>query len=181
MATPEQLTISPPHPPTERAIAAFEQVEAQIKHEITKSRHDWDKHEPKMWSHASQTSDHNLVNFTIKDDLVTIRSAETSYGPMLFGKIRIRAIKLDSAGELVAGEPQVDSHGHITVETKHGKIDDDQYGFIFVRIHDPPGEGTENVKFHSLFTDEGKDEEGHNNGFYRAIQTNSKPLEFFNE
>ncbi|KAJ7572097.1 hypothetical protein C8J56DRAFT_809577 [Mycena floridula] len=27
-------------------------------------------------------------------------------------------------------------------------------GFIHVRIHDPPNRGTEDVTFHSLFTDE---------------------------
>ncbi|KAJ7647083.1 hypothetical protein FB45DRAFT_892298 [Roridomyces roridus] len=181
MATLDIIDLGPPHAPNERAIQAFIKVEHEIKAAILASRHDWDKHEPKMWSLASQTSDHDLVNFTIHEDLVVVRVAETSYGPMIFGKIRIRAIQLDSNGDLVPGEPVKDAHGKIQVETKHGKIDDDRYGFIFVRIHDPPGEGVENVKFHSLFTDEGKNKEGENNDFYRAIQPNSKPLEFFNE
>ncbi|KAJ7091160.1 hypothetical protein C8R44DRAFT_817210 [Mycena epipterygia] len=181
MATIDQLDLSPPHAPKEHAIEAFEHVEHQIKAAILASRHDWDKHEPKMWSLASQTSDHDLVNFTIKDDLVVVRSAVTSYGPIILGKIRIRAIKLDSSGQLVPGEVEKDAHGKIKVEMKHGKIDDDNLGFIFVRIHDPPGDGIENVKFHSLYTEEGKDKEGHNNGVYRAIQSNSTPLEFFNE
>ncbi|KAF7361725.1 hypothetical protein MVEN_00516300 [Mycena venus] len=181
MASVDQLDITPPHPPKEHAIEAFEHVEHEIKHAIVASRRDWDKHEPKMWALASQVSDHDLVNFTMKDDLVVVRSAVTSYGPIILGKIRIRAIKLDSAGELVPSEVEKDAHGKIKVETKHGKIDDDKLGFIFVRIHDPPGDGIENVKFHSLFTDEGKDKDGNNNGYYRAIQSNSKPLEFFNE
>ncbi|KAJ7268792.1 hypothetical protein B0H12DRAFT_67998 [Mycena haematopus] len=181
MASAEQLDITPPHAPKPHAIEAFVHVEHDIKHAILQSRHDWDKHEPKMWALARHTSDEDLVHFTIKDDLVIVRSAVTSYGPIIFGKIRLRAIKLDSAGELVPGEVKKDAHGKIEVEMKHGQIDDDKLGFIFVRIHDPPGDGIENVKFHSLFTDEGKDAEGNNNGYYRAIQTNSKPLEFFNE
>ncbi|KAF7376311.1 hypothetical protein MSAN_00046500 [Mycena sanguinolenta] len=195
MASEEQLTLSTPHAPKQHAIDAFVHVEHEIKHAILQSRHDWDKHEPKMWAHASQTSDQDLVHFTMKVTppsfriptlLLTfpcfsIRSAETSYGPMIFGKIRIRAIKLDSAGELVPSEVKKDAHGKIEVEMKNGHIDDDKLGFIHVRIHDPPGEGIENVKFHSIFTDEGHDALGDNNGYYRAIQVNSKPLEFFNE
>ena len=68
-----------------------------------------------------------------KDDLVVVRSAVTSYGPIILGKIRIRAIKLDSSGQLVPGEVEKDAHGKIKVEMKHGKIDDDNLGFIFVR------------------------------------------------
>ncbi|KAJ7497533.1 hypothetical protein FB451DRAFT_1211842 [Mycena latifolia] len=158
MATIDQLDLSPPHAPKEHAIEAFEHVEHEIKAAILASRRDWDKHEPKMWSLASNTSDHDLVNFTIKDDLVVVRSAVTSYGPIILGKIRIKAIKLN----------------------EHGS-GDDKYGYIFVRIHDPPGDGVENVKFHSLFTDEGKDKDGNNDGVYRAIQANSTSLEFFNE
>jgi hypothetical protein len=92
-----------------------------------------------------------------QDDLVVVRSAVTSYGPIIFGKIRIRAIKLDSSGEVVPGEVKKDAHGKIEVQMKHGKIDDDGLGFIFVRcvrlllvfvspltslgrIHDPPGD-----------------------------------------
>ncbi|KAF8210491.1 hypothetical protein K438DRAFT_1916856 [Mycena galopus ATCC 62051] len=181
MASTEQLDITPPHAPTPRAIEAFVHVEHDIKRAILESRRDWDKHEPKMWALASKTSDHDLVHFTIKDDLVVVRSAETSYGAIIFGKIRLRAIQLDSAGELVPNEVKYDAHGKIEVQMKHDKIDDDKLGFIFVRIHDPPGDGVRDVKFHSLFTDEGKDAEGNNNGHYRAIQMNSKPLEFFNE
>ncbi|KAJ7366649.1 hypothetical protein DFH08DRAFT_797581 [Mycena albidolilacea] len=62
------------------------------------------------------------------------------------------------------------------------KIDDDKLGFIFIRIHNPPGDivsgGIENVKFHSLFTDEGKDKEGNNNEHKTRINTapRQKPL-----
>ncbi|KAF7315439.1 hypothetical protein MIND_00058800 [Mycena indigotica] len=182
MATIDQLDLSPEHEPTAHGIEAFEKVEQEIKQAILASRRDWDKHEPKMWSLARDTSDQDLVAFTTKDDLVVIRSAVTSYGPIILGKIRIRAIQLDSAGNLAPGHSvEKDTHGKIKVATKHGKIDDDLYGFIFVRIHDPPGEGVENIKFHSIFTDEGKDAKGELNGLYRAIQPNSKPLEFFNE
>nr|GAT45457.1 predicted protein [Mycena chlorophos] len=181
MASAEELDLIPEHPPHARAFEAFEHVLHQIKHTILASRHDWDKHEPKMWSLARETADHDLVAFDIKDDLVAIRTAQTAYGVIIFGKIRIRAIKLDAHEQLAPGAVEKDGHGKIKVEMKNGKVNDDLYGFIHVRIHDPPGDAEEDVKFHSIFTDEGKDKDGENNGFYRAIQPNSKPIEFFND
>ena len=51
-----------------------------------------------MWSRAHGISDAHLVHFNIENDLVEIRSGATSYGTIIFGKIRIPAIK-DSEGE----------------------------------------------------------------------------------
>ena len=88
---------------------AFGVVEKQIKAEIVKSRHHWDKHEPKMWSRAAGISDHDLVDFDFEKDLVEIRSAIVSYGTIVLGKLRLPAVD-DAEGE----------------------------GFVHVRIHDPP-------------------------------------------
>ncbi|PPR05808.1 hypothetical protein CVT26_010088 [Gymnopilus dilepis] len=152
MATAEQVELTPPHAPTQIAIEAFNKILPTIKAEIIKSRHHWDKHEPRMYERAKGLSDHELTNFTIENDLVEIRSAKTAYGTIILGKLRIPAVK-DEEGE----------------------------GFIHVRIHDPPNRGTEDVRFHSLFTEEiRKDEETPPTGF-RAIQTRDKPLDFFNE
>ncbi|KAG6920283.1 hypothetical protein DXG01_005052 [Tephrocybe rancida] len=149
MASEETINLNAAHPPHANAIEAFTIVLPIIKAEILKSRHDWDKHEPKMWSRASGISNDDLINFDVGADLVEVRSASTSYGTIIFGKIRIPAIN-DAEGQ----------------------------GFIHVRIHDPPNRGTEDVRFHSLFTDE-----GHSGGesTWRAIQTSETPLEFFNE
>jgi len=68
-----------------------------------------------MWSRAAHLSDAELTSF--KDDL--IRSAPTSYGVIILGKIRIPAINVEK------GE-----------------------GFGHVRIHDPPNRGDEDVRFH---------------------------------
>lgn len=38
-----------------------------------KSRHHWAVHEPRMWERAQALSDHDLVAFTIEDDLVEVR------------------------------------------------------------------------------------------------------------
>jgi len=65
-ATIDQLDLSPPHPPKEHAIEAFEHVQHEIKAAILASRHDWNKHEPRMWALAAEASDHDLVDFTIK-------------------------------------------------------------------------------------------------------------------
>ncbi|KAF8628861.1 hypothetical protein AX15_003654 [Amanita polypyramis BW_CC] len=148
----ETLTFNDPHPPRENAIEAFNVALHTIKAEVIKSRHHWNKHEPKMWSRAAGLSDHELASFTIGKDLVLVRSAITSYGSIILGKIRIPAIN-DTEGE----------------------------GFIHVRIHDPPNKGDEDVMFHSLFTEEGdRNADGHPTT-WRAIHTLDKPLEFFNE
>lgn len=105
-----------------------------------------------MWSRAAGLTDHALTDFTIKNDLILVRSAATSYGTIILGKIRIPAVN-----------------------------DDEGEGFIHVRIHDPPNKGDEDVRFHSLFTDEGnRDVDGHPTT-WRAVQTIDTPLEFFNE
>ncbi|TBU49508.1 hypothetical protein BD309DRAFT_986473 [Dichomitus squalens] len=152
MASEEQIELNAPHSPTEKAFEAFEIVEHKIKSEIIKSRHDWNKHEPRMWSRAHGVSDEDLVAFKIRQDLVEIRSAPTSYGTIILGKIRLPGVR-DAEGE----------------------------GYIHVRIHDPPNRGVEDVLFHSLWTDEGnRNADGHPTT-WRAIQNFDTPLEFFNE
>ncbi|KAJ3778655.1 hypothetical protein FB446DRAFT_761627 [Lentinula raphanica] len=119
MASSEEVILNDPHRPHPNAIEAFGHVLPEIKHAIVHSRRDWDKHEPKMWSRASGISDQELVNFTLENDLVLVRSAPVSYGTIILGKIRIPAIN-----------------------------DDEGEGFIHVRIHDPPNWGTEDVHLH---------------------------------
>ncbi|KAJ8509074.1 hypothetical protein ONZ45_g8721 [Pleurotus djamor] len=151
-ATSEQINWNEPHPPRENAIEAFNVVLPTIKEEIIKSRRHWDQHEPKMWSRASGLSNEELVAFTMENDLVEVRSGPTSYGTIILGKIRIPAVN-DEEGE----------------------------GFVHVRIHDPPNRGTEDIIFHSLFTDEGNHDADGRPTTWRAIQTRDFPLEFFHE
>ena len=70
----------------------------EIKKAIIHSRRDWDKHEPRMWARASGLSDDELANFNIRHDLVLIRSAPTSYGTIVLGKIRLPAVN-DQQGD----------------------------------------------------------------------------------
>lgn len=77
---------------------AFSRVVGTIKEEIVKSRRDWDKHEPRMWSRASQLSDRELTKFNLDEDLVLVSSAATTYGTIVLGKIRIPGIN-DDQGE----------------------------------------------------------------------------------
>jgi len=149
MASTEQLSFNEPHLPRPNAIEAFNVVVDTIKQEIKKSRHDWDKHEPEMWARAGGLSDEDLTDFTIESDLVEVRSASTSYGTIILGKIRIPNVKPE--------------------------------GFVHVRIHDPPNRGDEDVRFHSLFTDEGNKDADGQPTTWDAIQDADKPLEFFNE
>ena len=53
----------------------------------------------RMWSRASKVSDAELVAFTIKNDLVEVRAGATSYGTIVFGKIRIPALTTEEAGD----------------------------------------------------------------------------------
>lgn len=152
MADNSTVVFSEEHPPTARAIEAFKEVEKKIKSEIIASRRRWDGHEPRMWSRAAGVSDTDLTKFDVITDLVSVRAGPTTYGVIILGKIRLPAIN-DDQGE----------------------------GFIHVRIHDPPNQGTEDVVFHSLFTDEGKRDADGKAERYVAIQTNDVPLEFFNE
>ncbi|KAF8650382.1 hypothetical protein AX16_005191 [Volvariella volvacea WC 439] len=152
VASVEQLNFNEPHPPRENAIEAFNQILDTIKKEVIRSRRHWDNHEPEMWSRAQGLSDHELVGFTIEHDLVQVRSSATSYGTIILGKIRLPAVN-DAEGE----------------------------GFVHVRIHDPPNRGTEDMMFHSIFTDEGNRDKDGRPTTWRAIQTIDTPLEFFNE
>ncbi|KAF9523991.1 hypothetical protein CPB83DRAFT_861893 [Crepidotus variabilis] len=152
MSSSEQLNFNAPHAPQSNAIEAFNIILSTIKQEVIKSRNDWDKHEPRMWSRATGLSDAELTSFSIEKDLVEVRSAATTYGTIILGKIRLPAVQ-DGAGE----------------------------GFLHVRIHDPPNRGAEDIIFHSLFTDEIRDEPNSQPIGYCAIQTVEKPLRFFNE
>ncbi|KZV82590.1 hypothetical protein EXIGLDRAFT_684666 [Exidia glandulosa HHB12029] len=148
MATNEEVSLNEPHAPKPLAIEAFQVVEPKIKQEIVRSRHDWDKHEPRMWAAVKHLSDQELTAFDVSKDLVVVRSAVVSYGTIILGKIRIPA------------------------------LDD---GYVHVRIHDPPNRGTEDISFHSLFTDEGPVEKNDRHTRWNAIQKLDTPLEFFNE
>jgi len=75
-----------------------------------------DLHEPKMWSRAAGISDEQLVDFApavgvpiispvieadyenIQKDVVTVRSAATTYGTIVLAKIRLPAVN-DDLGE----------------------------------------------------------------------------------
>ncbi|KAF5393423.1 hypothetical protein D9757_000773 [Collybiopsis confluens] len=152
MASSEEINLNEPHAPHPNSLEAFGRVINDIKKSVYLSRKDWDKHEPKMWARAAGISDKELVDFTLENDLIVVRSAAVSYGTIILGKIRIPAIN-DSEGE----------------------------GYIHVRIHDPPNRGTEDVKFHSIFTDEGNKTADGQPTTWRAVQTKDTPLEFFNE
>ena len=77
-ASAEEVNLNAPHSPHQNAIEAFNHVLHKIKHEIIHSRHDWDKHEPRMWSRAERLSDAELTHFTIEQDLVQVRSGAVS-------------------------------------------------------------------------------------------------------
>ncbi|KAG5638874.1 hypothetical protein H0H81_009177 [Sphagnurus paluster] len=72
MATSDTVSLNAPHPPRQNAIDAFAVVLPKIKAAIIKSRHDWDKHEPRMWSRAAGLSNEALTHFDLHKDLVEV-------------------------------------------------------------------------------------------------------------
>ncbi|KAI7955912.1 hypothetical protein MJO29_007311 [Puccinia striiformis f. sp. tritici] len=108
--------------------------------------------QPRMFSRAGSISDQDLGHFNINEDLTLIRAGMTSYGSVVFGKIRLPAVR-----------------------------DDEGEGFIHVRLHDPPGEGNQDAIFHSILTDEIKDTDTGHITSYKAIMRKEDPLVWFNE
>ncbi|QRV91457.1 hypothetical protein RhiJN_19475 [Ceratobasidium sp. AG-Ba] len=155
MASSETVTFNAPHPPQARAIEAFNEVLPKIKLAVISSRNEWDIHEPRMWSRASGLSDPELSSFDIENDLVEVRVGATSYGTIILGKIR----------SPLSMTPKV-KDSYMLGFTTHPTM----YEF-----------GTEDVLFHSLFTDEGNRDADGKPTTFRAIQTRDTPLEFFNE
>jgi hypothetical protein len=126
-ASEEQLTFNKPHVPHPNALSAYHTVQHQIKAALVKSRHDWNKHEPRMWARTAHLSDDQLAGFHLEKDLVLVSSAVASYGTIILGKIRIPAVN-DDLGE-----------GFIHVRCVHPKTKKKRWELIFSsRIHDPP-------------------------------------------
>ena len=73
-------------------------VEKEIKSELIRLRHHWNKHEPRMFERVAGLSDHQLAAFEISKDLVEVRSGVTAYGSIIFGKIKIPEVN-DANGE----------------------------------------------------------------------------------
>ncbi|GAA6003599.1 hypothetical protein JCM10207_003500 [Rhodosporidiobolus poonsookiae] len=146
LATPDVLPFQP-HAPHTNSLTAFVNLEDEIKRELVKLRHHWDKHEPRMFAPAKDIADEELTSWRLEEDLVEIRSASSPYGSIIFGKLRIPAL--------------TDS-------------------YIHVRIHDTPGDGQANIKFHSILTDEIRNDED-KVVEWRVFQSRGTALEFFNE
>jgi hypothetical protein len=78
-ASAEQVELNQAHAPGTNAIEAFNAVLHTIKSEVVKSRHHWDKHEPRMWSRVANLSDQDLAHLTIEKDLVLVRLIRSFY------------------------------------------------------------------------------------------------------
>ncbi|KAG8959487.1 hypothetical protein FRC03_007914 [Tulasnella sp. 419] len=151
MASQEQVVLNEPHPPAANALEAFNAVLRQIKNAIVASRQKWDKHEPRMWARATGLTDEELVG----------------------------SINLEK--DLVEVRSGATAYGTIVFGKIRVGTSDDQEGFVHVRIHDPQKGGTEDIKFHSIFSDEGTRNADGQASTYNAIQYRDTPLEFFNE
>ncbi|KAH9485176.1 hypothetical protein JR316_0002083 [Psilocybe cubensis] len=127
----------------------------------------------------------NLLLPTIKNEILKSRRHWDKHEPRMWA----RASGLSDAeltsftieNDLVEVSSSATSYGTIVLGKIRVLTDDEGEGFVHVRIHDPPNRGSEDVIFHSLFTDEIREEVGGSPIGYQAIQTRDKPLEFFNE
>ena len=79
-----------------------------------------------MFRRADGLSDKELADFDIEKDLMLVRSGATAYGTIVFGKIRIPAIKEGGEGYIhVRCVPRVCSDRVLLAHRAY-------------RIHDPP-------------------------------------------
>ncbi|KAJ7772600.1 hypothetical protein DFH07DRAFT_802499 [Mycena maculata] len=161
-------------------IQKWEEAHKKIVDKAKWNKAQWDAvpshQKSEMWA-AVQGIPREDLDFNIKfgdpdSDLVLVRSAETVYGIEIVGKIRMRAVRLDSTSKFSQNQ-KGDDGKYKVLRTADGKIDDGQMGFIFVRIHHPHDKHEE-ATFHSIYHHT-KD------GVYRAIQPNNQELIFFNQ
>ncbi|GAA5919195.1 hypothetical protein JCM6882_006090 [Rhodosporidiobolus microsporus] len=122
------------------------------------------------------------VEDEIKKELVKLRQHWDQHEPRMFSKA-----KGISDEELTTWDLAEDLEEVRSASTAYGSIIFGKLripaivdGYVHVRIHDSPGEAQDNVKFHSIFTNEVRDEEG-NVVAWEGIQSKSTPLDFFNE
>jgi len=91
MATAETVDLGPAHAPKEESFHAFNQIETDLKKLLQHTRHEHNKHEPEYFAATSKLSDEQLTSFSA-DDLTEVRTALTSYGLHLFGKVQLKAL-----------------------------------------------------------------------------------------
>jgi hypothetical protein len=79
MADANSTPLSEPHAPKPASIEAFKAAFHDIKNGFHKARHDWDEHEPEMFSRVKGFTDHELLEgVDLEKDLVQVRTGETS-------------------------------------------------------------------------------------------------------
>ncbi len=77
LASVDQVDLNDMHPVTLRKSSSRRRC-TKSNTKVIKSRIDWDKHEPRMWSRASALSNEELAKFTMDEDLVEVRSGHSS-------------------------------------------------------------------------------------------------------
>ncbi|GAA5852308.1 hypothetical protein JCM8547_006731 [Rhodosporidiobolus lusitaniae] len=132
--------------------------------------------------HANSIRGFATVEEELKRELVKLRHHWDQHEPKMF--VRAKDV---SDEELTSWELEKDLEQVRSASTAYGAVIFGKLripaivdGYIHVRIHDTPGEAQENVRFHSIYTGEIRNDEGKVVD-WQAIQTKETPLEFFNE
>jgi hypothetical protein len=156
MATAETCPLTPTHAPKQPAIKSFTQILPEVKRQLVHLRHTHDKHEPSYFEAVKDLSDQELASFDASD-LVAVRAGKVAYGVIIFGKLAIPAAK---------GK-------YVFVRWFAGGNDEDGDGKV------EAAEGEVEYKFHSIYTEEKKAEDGDIS--FRAIMGEDDELFFFSE
>ncbi|GAA5841035.1 hypothetical protein JCM11251_006790 [Rhodosporidiobolus azoricus] len=122
------------------------------------------------------------VEVDIKKELVRLRLHWDKHEPRMFSRAKNitdeELTSWDLANDLEEVRSASTAYGHIIFgKLRIPSIVD---AYLHVRIHHTPGAGQDNVKLHSVLTNEVKDSKGNIIGF-DAFQPKSARLDFFNE
>lgn len=190
IATAEVVTLNPPHKPHPNAIQAFDKILPTIKSEIIKSRHQWNKHEPKMWSRAQGISDQEITNFTIENELVLVSGAVSVTLCVLVDPVycsdseRFHILwngyhRQDSSSCCERCRRRWISSCQNSRSSQSRMLR--QLWLCSTQLDWQWLQDTHEILFHSLFHEEVRPNPEDPPTDWRAIHTEDKPLEFFNE
>ncbi|ORY69448.1 hypothetical protein BCR35DRAFT_308038 [Leucosporidium creatinivorum] len=123
-----------------------------------------------------------VVNQQIKHEWIKLRHHWDKHEPRMFASAKDlsdqQLAEWDLEKDLVAIRAGSTAYGTIIFgKIRIPALED---GYVHVRIHDGTEKGQDDVVFHSIFTDEIRNEEGKIID-YRAVQSGEKALEWFSE
>lgn len=146
MADANTCELSHTHAPKPAALKSFKALLPTIKYELIKLRHNHDKHAPEYFEDVAEVSDHDLAAFD-ENDLIAVRAGKVAYGVIIFGKVRLPAVR--GAYLFVrwfAGGEDYDGDGI---------VEKDEVEYLFHSFYtEDRGEGVAGRRFRAIMRDE---------------------------